>query len=102
MTNISIEELIIPSSVTFLNLLNMRTLKTIHFFDQNDTNQLQSIEIKRCQMLQSLQFPSSLTNLIIIDSPNCFPLNVSELHSLPFGQQSYFSTHSSTCDYILP
>ena len=102
LTNISIEELIIPSSVTFLNLLNMRTLKTIHFFDQNDTNKLQSIEIKRCQMLQSLQFPSSLTNLIIIDSPNCFPLNVSDLHSLPFGQQLYFLTHSSTCDYILP
>ena len=55
--------------------------------------QLQSIEINRCPCLQSIQFPSTLTNLSIISSPFCLPLNLSDLQLLPFGQQLFYLTH---------
>lgn len=119
LTNIPLENITIPSSITYLKLFNMRSLVTIIFntLSENDNNienernnnseisNLQSIEIKRCHLLQSLQFPTTLTNLNIIDSPHCIPLNISQLQLLPFGQQLYFSSQSSQlldCQYFLP
>ena len=52
---------------------------------------LKDIEIRNCNSLQSSNFPTKLTNLIISHCNQCFPLNSNELLTIPFGQQLYYS-----------